>query len=152
MKVISILFLSVLLTACSSTEEKEKDQYFYSVVNKYFGKFRPKEKVWIDKPMNKYATAEVKKSKMSFGDFESIQKKLQDDGWVLISSHDSFFEYCLGKKIYMGVLYPINPKHYGYDGEEIKYENIDEWSVGLSYSEAGIKHCVKDEISVVQLN
>lgn len=98
MKFISILFLSVLLTACSSTEKKQQDQYFYSVVNKYFGKFSPKEKVWIDKPMNKYATADVKKSRMSFGDFENIQKKLQDDGWVLISSNDSFFEYCLGKR------------------------------------------------------
>ena len=152
MKFISILFLFVLLTACSSTEKKLQDQYFYSVVNKYFGKFSPKEKVWIDKPMNKYATAEVKKSRMSFGDFENIQKKLQDDGWVLISSHDSFFEYCLGKKIYMGVLYPINSKHYGYDGEEIKYENINEWSVGLSYSEAGVKHCIKDEIPVIKLD
>lgn len=152
MKLISILFLSVFLTACSSTEEEQKDKYFYSVVNKYFGKFSPKEKVWINKPVNKYATAEVKKSKMSFGDFENIQKKLQDDGWVLISSHDSFFEYCFGKKIYMGVLYPINPKHYGYDGEEIKYENINEWSVGLSYSEAGVKHCIKGEIPVINLD
>jgi hypothetical protein len=49
----------------------------------------------------------------------------------------------------MGVLYPINPKHYGYDGEEIKYENINEWSVGLSYGEAGVKHCFKNEIPVI---
>ena len=152
MKVISILFLSVLLTACSSAEEKQQNQYFYNVVNKYFGEYSPKEKFWIDKPVNKYATAEVEKSKMSYGDFESIQKNLQDDGWVLISSHDSFFEYCLGEKIYMGVLYPINAKHYGYDGEEIKYENINEWSVGLSYSEAGVKHCIKDEIPVINLD
>lgn len=152
MKFISILFLSFLLTACSNAGEKHQDQYFNKVIDNYFGNYSPKEKVWIDKPMNKYATAEVKKSKMSFGDFECIQKKLQDDGWVPISSHDSFFEYCLGKKIYMGVLYSINSKHNGYDGEEIKYENIDEWSVGLSYSEAGIKHCVKDETPVVKLN
>jgi hypothetical protein len=63
-----------LLTACSSAEEKQQDQYFYNVVNKYFGKYSPKEKIWIDKLVNKYVTAEVEKSKMSFGDFESIQK------------------------------------------------------------------------------
>jgi hypothetical protein len=51
----------------------------------------------------------------------------------------------------MGVLYPTNTKHYGYDGEEIKYENINEWSVGLSYSETGVKHCIKDEIPIIKL-
>lgn len=152
MKFISILFLSFLLNLCSNADEKHQDQYFNKVIDNYFGNYGPKEKVWINKPVNKYATAEVKKSKMSFGDFESIQKKLQDDGWMLISSHDSFFEYCLDKKIYMGVLYPINQKHYGYDGEEIKYENINEWSIGLSYSEAGVKHCIKDEIPVINLD
>ncbi|ENX06136.1 hypothetical protein [Acinetobacter courvalinii] len=152
MKVISILFLSFLLTACSNADEKHQDQYFNKVIDSYFGNYDPKEKVWIDKPMNKYVTADVKKSRMSFGDFENIQKKLRDDGCVLISSHDSFFEYCLDKKLYIGVLYPINPKHYGYDGEEIKYENINEWLVGLSYSEAGVKHCIKDEIPVINLD
>jgi hypothetical protein len=152
MKFISILFLSFLLNLCSNADEKHQDQYFNKVIDNYFGNYGPKEKVWINKPVNKYATAEVKKSKMSFGDFESIQKKLQDDGWMLISIHDSFFEYCLDKKIYMGVLYPINQKHYGYDGEEIKYENINEWSIGLSYSEAGVKHCIKDEIPVINLD
>ena len=52
----------------------------------------------------------------------------------------------------MGVLYPINPKHYGCDGDEIKYENINEWSIGLSYSEAGVKHCIKAEIPVINLD
>lgn len=98
MKFISILFLSFLLNLCSNADEKHQDQYFNKVIDNYFGNYGPKEKVWINKPVNKYATAEVKKSKMSFGDFESIQKKLQDDGWMLISSHDSFFEYCLDKK------------------------------------------------------
>jgi hypothetical protein len=72
MKVISMLFLSFLLTACSRAEEKQQDQYFNKVIDNYFGKYDPREKVWINNPVNKYATAEVEKSKMSFGDFENI--------------------------------------------------------------------------------
>lgn len=77
MKVISILFLSFLLTACSNADEKHQDQYFNKVVDNYFGNYDPKEKVWINKPMNKYVTADVKKSRMSFGDFENIQKNCE---------------------------------------------------------------------------
>ncbi|ENX55960.1 MULTISPECIES: hypothetical protein [Acinetobacter] len=152
--ILKIFLISSFLftSSCRDSETTEKGIYFNKVIDNYFGEYGPREKVWVNKPVNKYATAEVEKSKMSFGDFEIIQKKLQDDGWVLISSHDSFFEYCFDKKIYMGVLYPINAKHYGYDGEEIKYENINEWSVGLSYSEAGVKHCIKDEIPVIKLD
>jgi Leu/Phe-tRNA-protein transferase len=75
-----VLFLSVWLTACSSAEEIEKDKHFYTVINNCFGEYSPKEKVWINKPLNNYATAEVEKSKMSFGNFENIQKNLKDDG------------------------------------------------------------------------
>ncbi len=60
MKVISILFLSFLLTACSNADEKHQDQYFNKVIDNYFGNYDQKEKVWIDKPMNKYVTADVK--------------------------------------------------------------------------------------------
>lgn len=44
----------------------------------------------------------------------------------MISDQGGFYEYCLGTTIYMVILYPIKPHHYGCDGAEIRYENIDE--------------------------
>lgn len=93
------LFSSFLfVSSCKNTGTTEQGNYFYTVIDKYFGEYDPREKVWINKPVNKYAIAEVEKSKLSLNDFEIIQRRLKNDGWKLISSHDGFFEYCLDKK------------------------------------------------------
>ncbi|MEG0651815.1 MAG: hypothetical protein RR479_06295 [Acinetobacter sp.] len=52
----------------------------------------------------------------------------------------------------MRILYPVNPKHHRYDGEEVLYGNIDDWSIGLSYNEAGVKHCRKEKIPIIELD
>ncbi|MFW1756452.1 hypothetical protein [Acinetobacter guillouiae] len=149
---ISLLTTLILcVTSCTSTKETQQGKYFTNIINYYFGDYSPNEKVWVDKPYNKYAIAEIKKSKLPFDNFKKIQVRLENDGWKMISDKDSFYEFCLGTTIYMGILYPINPHHYGYDGAEIRYENIDEWSIGLSCNDAGVKHCRKDKLPVIEL-
>ena len=51
----------------------------------------------------------------------------------------------------MGILYPINPHYYSYDGAEIRYTDINDWLVELSYSEYGENPCRKDKLSVIEL-
>lgn len=145
--VIGIIFLS----ACATTKDTPQGKYFKGIVNHYFGEYNPDEKIWVDKPLNKYAIAKIKKSKLSLEDFEKIREKMKNEKWRIISEQDNYFEYCLGEEFYIGILYPVNPKHYGYDGEEILYESIDNWSIGLSYNESGVKHCLKDQIPVIEL-
>jgi len=152
MKVISMLLLSVLMVACSSAEEKQQDQYFYNVVNKYFQKYSPKEKIWVDKLESKYSITKIKKSNLSLNDFSNIRRKLELDGWKLISDQDSYYEYCLGKEIHIGILYPVRPHHYNPEGREVKYTDINDWLVGLSYGESGVNQCRKDEIPIIKLD
>lgn len=77
---------------------------------------------------------------------------MKNDKWEIISYQDNYFEYCLGEVFYMRILYPVNPKHHRYDGEEVLYGNIDDWSIGLSYNEAGVKHCRKEKIPIIELD
>lgn len=124
-----LVILILYLSSCASTQNNEQGKYFKNIINHYFGKYNPNEKIWIDKPFNKYAIAKIKKSDLSLSEFENIKQTLKNEKWQVISDQDNYFEYCLGTKFYMGILYPINPKHYGYDGQEILYENINNWSI-----------------------
>lgn len=151
MKVSLLITLILCINSCTSTKETQQGKYFTNIINNYFGGYDSNERKWVDKPINKYAIAEIKKSKLSLNNFKMIQVKLKTDGWQMISNQDSFYEYCLGEKIYMGILYPVNPHHYSYDGAEIRYTDINDWLVELSYSEYGENPCRKDKLSVIDL-
>lgn len=151
-KINLLIILILCVASCTSTKETQNGKYFTNIIDYYFGEYDPNEKKWVDKPFNKYAIAEIKKSKLSLNNFKMIQVKLKTDGWQLVSAQDSFYEYCLGEKFYIGILYPVNPHHYGYDGAEIRYENIGDWSIGLSYNETGVKHCRKNKLPVIELD
>ncbi|MEQ1317989.1 MULTISPECIES: hypothetical protein [Acinetobacter] len=94
---VSLLTIIILcVNSCTSTKETQQGKYFTNIINYYFGDYSPNEKIWVDKPYNKYAIAEIKKSKLSFDNFKTIQVKLENDGWKMISDQDSFYEFCLG--------------------------------------------------------
>lgn len=150
-KISLLMTLILCVTSCTSTNETQKGKYFNNIITHYFGEYSPSEKVWVDKPLNKYAIAEINKSKLSLDEFQVIKNRLKSDNWEMISDQDNYFEYCMGGEIYMGILYPVNPKHHRYDGEEVLYENINKWSIGLSYNDAGVKHCRKDKLPVIKL-
>ena len=149
---ISLLTILILcVTSCTSTKETQQGKYFANTINLYFEKYDPLEEVWVDKPESKYSITKIKKSNLTFTDFNIVRKKLENDGWQLISEKDSYYEYCLGTEIYMGILYPLRPHHYSSDGQEIRYTNINDWLIGLSYGEEGVSYCRKDKLPVIEL-
>jgi hypothetical protein len=146
------LIFTICVSSCASAKETQQGRYFTHVINQYFGEYQPNEKIWVDKPESKYSITKIKKSNLSLNDFSNIRKKLEVDGWKLISDQDSYYEYCLGKKIYIGILYPIRSHHYNSEGREVKYTDINDWLVGLSYGASGVNQCRKDEIPVIKLD
>ncbi len=152
LKINYFLIFTICLYSCAKGEETQQGKYFAHVINQYFGDYQPNEKIWVDKPESKYSITKIKKSNLSLNDFSNIRKKLEVDGWKLISDQDSYYEYCLGKKIHIGILYPIRPHHYNSEGREVKYTDINDWLVGLSYGESGVNLCRKDEIPAIKLD
>ncbi|MEG0651816.1 MAG: hypothetical protein RR479_06300 [Acinetobacter sp.] len=69
---LTILILCVI--SCTSTKENQNGKYFTNIINYYFGEYDPNEKIWVDKPFNKYAIADIKKSKLTLDEFELIKK------------------------------------------------------------------------------
>jgi|GEM_PF-1329970 len=150
LKKASFLVFIVYFCSCTSVEETQQGKCFTHVINQYFGEYQPNEKIWVDKLESKYSITKIKKSNLSLNDFSNIRRKLELDGWKLISDQDSYYEYCLGKKIHIGILYPIRPHHYNPEWREVKYTDINDWLVGLSYGESGVNQCRKDEIPVIK--
>lgn len=150
--IVLLLVWVIYISSCTNVEKTQQGKYFTTVINQYFGAYKPIEKIWVDKPESMYSITKVKKTNLYLNDFANIRKKLEIDGWKLISDQDSYYEYCLGKKIHIGILYPIRPHHYNSEGREVKYTDINDWLVGLSYGESGVNQCRKGEIPIIELD
>lgn len=140
----------ILIASCVNTKTSNESKDFSFIIGRFFGNYVPLEKVWVNKPESKYSITYIDKKNLSMSEFNNIRHKLKKAGWREISNQDNYYEYCLGEKMYMGVLYPIHKKHFNSKGLEVKYTNIDNWLIGLSFGEGGVDYC-KNDVEKIKL-
>ena len=114
---------------------------FDKIMNEYFISYTLLFEPSIKRPGNNSGTILIKKINLSKVEMSHIKTKLKKNGWIEIESDDNYSLYCLNKYQLIGILYPINLIEKNKDGDEIVFDDIDSWNIGLYYNENGINSC-----------
>lgn len=141
MKFILILFLNIWLFACSSESKKSEMISFESIIIKYFDSYEPVFESSIKRPGNNAGTILIDKKKLSKLEMNKIKDKIKSDGWKEMESSESYSLYCLSNYQLIGILYPNDLIERNNKGEEITYEDVNYWNIGLYYNKSGVNSC-----------
>ncbi len=141
MKFILILFLNIWLFACSGESKKSEMISFESIMIKYFDSYDPVFESSIKRPENNTGTILIDKKKLSKLEMNKIKDKIKSDGWKEMESSESYSLYCLSNYQLIGILYPNDLIERNNKGEEITYEDVNYWNIGLYYNKSGVNSC-----------
>ncbi len=146
MKYILILMTSLFLISCTNTEKSENVPTmlsFQSIMYEYFGLYDPIFETSIKRPGNNSGTILIKKQNLSIAEMNEIKEKIKSNGWLEFENSDSYALYCLDKYQLIGILYPSNLIEKNKIGDEITYDDPNDWTIGLYYNKNGINSCEK---------
>jgi hypothetical protein len=143
-KHIFILFLCFLSASCTNVNESDKKNEmisFESIRIKYFDSYDPVFKSSIKRPGNNAGTILIDKKKLSKLEMNKIKDKIMSDGWKEMEGSESYSLYCLSNYQLIGILYPNDLIERNNKGEEITYEDVNYWNIGLYYNKSGVNSC-----------
>ncbi|WP_228147164.1 hypothetical protein [Acinetobacter sp. ANC 3832] len=127
----------------AETEKKSEMINFNEISNTYFKSYAPVFEPSINRIGNKSGTILIKKKNLSKKEMNTVTDKMKTDGWVEFEHSTNYALYCLNKYQLIGILYPNNLIERNKNGEEIIYEDINSWNIGLYYNQNGINSCIK---------
>lgn len=141
---INILLVFVLsILSCTGERGKSEMMSFEDITSKYFESYDPAFEVSIRRPGNHAGTILIDKTKLSNVEMDGIKNKIKSDGWVEMENSENYTLYCLGNYQLIGILYPNDLIERNKKGEEITYEDINSWNIGLYYNKNGVNSCEK---------
>lgn len=141
---INLLLVFVLsILSCTSECGKSEMMSFEDIISKYFESYDPAFEVSIRRPGNHAGTILIDKKKLSNVEMDEIKNKIKSDGWVEMENSENYTLYCLGNYQLIGILYPNDLIERNKKGEEITYEDINSWNIGLYYNKNGVNSCEK---------
>ncbi|MCU4583116.1 hypothetical protein KTJ32_19170 [Acinetobacter gyllenbergii] len=114
---------------------------FEDIISKYFESYDPAFEVSIRRPGNHAGTILIDKTKLSNVEMDGIKNKIKSDGWVEMENSENYTLYCLGNYQLIGILYPNDLIERNKKGEEITYEDINSWNIGLYYNKNSVNSC-----------
>jgi hypothetical protein len=139
---INILLVFVLsILSCTGERGKSEMMSFEDIISKYFESYDPAFEVSIRRPGNHAGTILIDKKKLSNVEMDGIKNKIKSDGWVEMENSENYTLYCLGNYQLIGILYPNDLIERNKKGEEITYEDINSWNIGLYYNKNGVNSC-----------
>ncbi|MFR9678898.1 MULTISPECIES: hypothetical protein [Acinetobacter] len=139
---INLLFVFVLsILSCTGERGKSEMMSFEDIISKYFESYDPIFESSIKRPGNHAGTILIDKKKLSNVEMDEIKNKIKSDGWVEMESSENYTLYCLGNYQLIGILYPNDLIERNKKGEEITYEDINSWNIGLYYNKNGVNSC-----------
>lgn len=143
---ISIFIITCYLIACKNVNETAKKSEmikFNDIENKYFKSYNPIFELSVNRIGNKSGTILIKKENLSRKEMTKITDQMRNDGWVEFEHSNNYSLYCLNEYQLIGILYPDNLIVRNKNGEEIIYDDINSWNIGLYYNQNGINSCKK---------
>ncbi|MFW1838286.1 hypothetical protein ACG9XS_06835 [Acinetobacter gyllenbergii] len=143
-KIIKINLLLVLVLfalSCTSERDNSKIVDFEDIISKYFKSYGPVFESSIRRSGNHAGTILIDKKKLSKIEMNDIKNKIKSDGWGEIENSENYSLYCLGHYQLIGILYPNDLIEKNNKGEEVTYEDINSWNIGLYYNENGVNSC-----------
>ncbi|WP_227556476.1 hypothetical protein [Acinetobacter courvalinii] len=139
---INILLVFVLsILSCTGERGKSEMMSFEDIISKYFESYDPAFEVSIRRPGNHAGTILIDKKKLSNVEMDGIKNKIKSDGWVEMENSENYTLYCLDNYQLIGILYPNDLIERNKKGEEITYEDINSWNIGLYYNKNGVNSC-----------
>ncbi|WP_343621842.1 hypothetical protein [Acinetobacter proteolyticus] len=139
---INLLFVFVLsILSCTGERGKSEMMSFEDIISKYFESYDPIFESSIRRPGNHAGTILIDKKKLSNVDMDEIKNKIKSDGWVEMENSENYTLYCLGNYQLIGILYPNDLIERNKKGEEITYEDVNSWNIGLYYNKNGVNSC-----------
>ncbi|MCH7317635.1 MULTISPECIES: hypothetical protein [Acinetobacter] len=139
---INLLFVFVLsILSCTGERGKSEMMSFEDIISKYFESYDPIFESSIKRPGNHAGTILIDKTKLSNVEMDGIKNKIKSDGWVEMENSENYTLYCLGNYQLIGILYPNDLIERNKKGEEITYEDINSWNIGLYYNKNGVNSC-----------
>lgn len=143
---IGISIISYFIVACTNVNDIEKKTEMISfnyIENTYFKSYNPIFELSINRIGNKSGTILIKKQKLSKNEMNEITEKMKIDGWIEFEHSKNYSLYCLNQYQLIGILYPEDLIERNKKGEEIAYDDINSWNIGLYYNHNGISSCKK---------
>lgn len=139
---INLLFVFVLsILSCTGERGKSEMMSFEDIISKYFESYDPIFESSIRRPGNHAGTILIDKKKLSNVEMDEIKNKIKSDGWVEMENSENYTLYCLGNYQLIGILYPNDLIERNKKGEEITYEDVNSWNIGLYYNKNGVNSC-----------
>ncbi|WP_433847972.1 hypothetical protein [Acinetobacter proteolyticus] len=139
---INLLFVFVLsILSCTGERGKSEMMSFEDIISKYFESYDPIFESSIRRPGNHAGTILIDKKKISNAEMDGIKNKIKSDGWVEMENSENYTLYCLDNYQLIGILYPNDLIERNKKGEEITYEDINSWNIGLYYNKNGVNSC-----------
>ncbi|MGE8646306.1 hypothetical protein [Acinetobacter vivianii] len=114
---------------------------FEDIISKYFEFYDPVFESSIKRSGNNAGTILIDKKKLSKLEMNKIKDKIKSDGWKEMESSESYSLYCLSNYQLIGILYPNDLIERNNKGEEITYEDVNYWNIGLYYNKSGVNSC-----------
>lgn len=139
--ILFVCFFSFACTHVNETEQKSEMINFEDIISKYFESYDPIFESSIRRPGNHAGTILIDKKKLSNEEMDEIKNKIKSDGWVEMENSENYTLYCLGNYQLIGILYPNDLIERNKKGEEITYEDINSWNIGLYYNKNGVNSC-----------
>ncbi len=127
----------------NETEKNSEMISFNDIENTYFKSYNPVFEPSINRIGNKSGTILIKKQRLSKKEMNKITDKMKIDGWVEFEHSNNYSLYCLNQYQLIGILYPEDLIERNKNGEEITYDDINSWNIGLYYNHNGVSSCKK---------
>ncbi|WP_227554225.1 hypothetical protein [Acinetobacter lanii] len=146
MKLILILLILSLSISCTNNKKIESVPAmlrFENIMYDYFGSYNPTFEESIKRAGNNSGTILIKKQNLSINKMNEIKKKIKSDGWFESESSERYSLYCLNNYQLLSILYPQNPIEKNQNGDEITYDDLNSWIIGLYYNKNGVSSCDK---------
>ncbi len=139
---INLLLVFVLsILSCTGERGKSEMMSFEDIISKYFESYDPIFESSIRRPGNHAGTILIDKKKLSNVEMDEIKNKIKSDGWVEMENSENYTLYCLGNYQLIGILYPNDLIERNKKSEEITYEDVNSWNIGLYYNKNGVNSC-----------
>ncbi|WP_228722163.1 hypothetical protein [Acinetobacter indicus] len=151
MKSIVVLFIIILIAACSSTERSNKvpdrfkdfmDQYFHGYKYEYEDISARGNKNYGQQ----YALFKIKKNDLKFNELEVIYEKLAVGGWRLVevSNNKNYASFCYGEGFSLDILYPLKKYEKTPSGIPLNYDDMGYIYISPYKSTTKIAECNQD--------